>query len=69
MIVFTKHAITRMKERGILKRDIEKVIKNPDYIYRDNHRVIENKKLNKKTLEIVFIRENTKTIILTCYYL
>jgi len=58
-----------MKERGILKRDIEKVIKNPDYIYRDNHRVIENKKLNKKTLEIVFIRENTKTIILTCYYL
>lgn len=69
MIIFTKHAIDRMRERGILRKDIEKVIKNPDYIQRDNNRVIANKKLNKKTLEVVFIKENTKTIILTCYYL
>lgn len=69
MIIFTRHAITRMKERGILRKDIEKVIKNPDYIQRDNNRVIANKKLNQKILEIIFVKENTKTIILTCYYL
>lgn len=69
MIIFTKHAIIRMRERGILRKDIEKVIKNPDYIQRDNNRIIVNKKLNKKTLEVVFIKGDTKTIILTCYYL
>jgi len=69
MIIFTKHAINRVKERGILKRDILKVLENPDYIKRDNKRIIANKKLNKETLEIIFVRENNKTIILTCYYL
>jgi len=69
MIIFTKHVITRMKERKILRKDVEKVIENPDYIQRENHRIIVNKKLNHKTLEVVFLRENKKTIILTCYFL
>ncbi len=69
MIIFTKHAITRMKERNVLKKDIEKVIKNPDYIQGDNNRVIVNKRLNRKTLEVVFVKENKKIIILTCYFL
>lgn len=69
MIIFTKHAINRLKERGILKSDIVKALENPDYIKRDNNRIIANKKLNKKTLELVFVKENHKTIILTCYYL
>lgn len=69
MIIFTKHAITRMRERDILRKDVEKVIENPDYIQRDNNRIIVNRKLNQKTLEVVFVRENKKTIILTCYFL
>lgn len=69
MIIYTKHAIKRIKERGISKSDIEKVIKNPDHIQRDNNRIIANKKVNKRTLEIVFIKEDRKTIILTCYHL
>lgn len=67
--MFTKHAINRMEERNISRKNGEKVIKNPDYIYRDNNRIIANKKLNEKTIEIIFVRENNKTIILTCDYL
>jgi len=58
-----------MRERDILRKDVEKVIENPDYIQRDNNRIIVNRKLNQKTLEVVFVRENKKTIILTCYFL
>jgi hypothetical protein len=69
MIILTKHAKERMKERGILKKDIEKVLLNPDRIYRENHRVIASKRINKEILEVVYVIENNKKIILTCYYL
>jgi len=69
MIYFTKHAKERIKERMILKKDIEKVILNPDKILRENHRIIASKKINKEVLEIVYVIENNKKIILTCYYL
>jgi len=59
----------RMIERGILKRDIEKVLLNPDRINRENHRVIASKRINKEILEVVYVVENNKKIILTCYYL
>jgi hypothetical protein len=69
MIILTKHAKERMKERGILKKDIEKVLLNPDRIYRENHRIIASKRINKENLEVVYVVENNKKIILTCYYL
>ena len=69
MIILTKHAKDRMKERGILKKDIEKVLLNPDRIYRENHRIIASKRINKEILEVVYMVENNKKIILTCYYL
>jgi len=58
-----------MIERGILKRDIEKVLLNPDRINRENHRIIVSKRINKEILEVVYVIENSKKIILTCYYL
>ena len=69
MIIFTKHTKDRMIERGILKRDIEKVLLNPDRINRENHRIIVSKRINKEILEVVYVVENNKKIILTCYYL
>lgn len=69
MIILTKHMKDRMIERGILKRDIEKVLLNPDRINRENHRVIASKRINKEILEVVYVVENNKKIILTCYYL
>jgi len=69
MIIFTKHARDRMRERRILKQDIKKIIANPDKIQRENNRIIVSGKINKEKLEIVYIIENKKKIILTCYYL
>ena len=69
MIILTKHTKDRMIERGILKRDIEKVLLNPDRINRENHRIIVSKRINKEILEVVYVIENSKKIILTCYYL
>ena len=69
MIIFTKHTKDRMIERGILKRDIEEVLLNPERIHRENHRIIVSKRINKEILEVVYVIENSKKIILTCYYL
>jgi len=69
MIVLTKHAKDRMKERGILKKDIKKVLVNPERVHRENHRVIVSKRINKEILEVIYVIENNKKIILTCYYL
>ena len=69
MIIFTKHARDRMRERNIFKSDIIKVILNPDKIQREDRRVIASKKINRKSLEIVYVIEDNKKIILTCYYI
>jgi len=69
MIIFTKHARDRMRERRILKSEAKKVILNPDKIQRENRRVIVSKRINKESLEIVYVTENSKKIILTCYYI
>ena len=69
MIIFTKHARDRMRERRILKSGIEKVILNPDRIQRENGRVVVSKRINRKSLEIIYVIEDNKKIILTCYYI
>lgn len=69
MIIFTKHVRDRIEERGILTKTIEKILSNPDQIHRENHRVIASKKINKEILEVVYVIENNKKIVLTCYYL
>jgi len=69
MIILTKHARDRMRERGILKRDIGKTLLNPDKIHRENHKIIASKRINKAILETVYLIENNKKIVLTCYYL
>jgi hypothetical protein len=53
-----------MKEKGILKKDIEKVLLNPDRIYRENHRVIASKRINKEILEVVYVVENNFNLLL-----
>jgi len=59
----------RIRERGISKRDLEKVLLNPDKIQRENDRIIASKKINEEKLEVVYVIENRNKIILTCYYI
>lgn len=63
MIIFTKHTLIRMKERKISKKEIKDTIANPKFLKRDSHKII----ANKKNIEVVFIKENSKIIIITCY--
>ena len=70
MIIFTQHAIIRMKERVISRKDVKIMIQNPDNIYRSfDDRVIFQKKIKSKTLEVIIKKDDRKTIILTCYWL
>ena len=69
MIVFTKHAKDRMEERKISEKDIEKVLENPDYIQRESHRIIARRKINREIIEVIYLIEDNKKIILTCYSL
>jgi len=59
----------RIRERGISKRDLEKVLLNPDKIQRENDRIIASKKINEEKLEVVYVIENRNKIILNCYYI
>jgi uncharacterized DUF497 family protein len=68
MLILTKHAKERIRERGISLKDIKKTLLNPDQIFRENRKIIASKKINKKILEIIYVIENNKKIILTCYY-
>lgn len=67
MIIFTKHALQRMKERKISKKEVGDVIDNPDSIKRDTNRIIAKKKFKGKTIEVIFAKEGQKSLIITCY--
>ncbi len=57
-VIFTKHALERMKERGIGFEDVEKTLKNYD-------RVIGNKyikKINSYVLVVVVSKESEEVI-------
>lgn len=68
-LIFTKHAQQRMKERGVSRKEVGAVIFNPDKINRENGRVIASRRINEEILEVIYVAENNKRIILTCYYL
>lgn len=57
-----------MIERRISEKDIEKVLENPNYIHREFNRITVQRKINKENVEVVYVIENNKKIILTCYY-
>jgi len=69
MIIFTNHALQRMKERGISEKEIKQVISGADYIKHESNKIIASKRLNRKTVEAVFVKKNSKIIIITCYLL
>jgi hypothetical protein len=58
-----------MKERGILRKEVEDAISNPDKIQRENNRIVVSKKIDERKIEVVYVVENHKKVILTCYYI
>jgi len=63
-IVYTKHALKRIKFRKIEEIWVEEAIKYPSSTKREGNRYFVRKKLNGKTIEVVCIKEkdiNIKT--------
>jgi hypothetical protein len=69
-IVYSPHALKRLKQRKILVVEVLKTLKNPDNEFDSaRNRKIVNKRFSRRTLEIVYVIENKTLIIITLYYL
>ena len=55
-ITLTKHAQKRMSERNIKIEDIKNTIEMPDYTIIKNGKIESYKKINEKTLKIVYLK-------------
>jgi len=53
LIIFTFHAIERMKKRGISKSEVLSCIRSPDKIERLNDLIRSIKKINEKVLVVI----------------
>ncbi|MCK4554549.1 DUF4258 domain-containing protein [Candidatus Parcubacteria bacterium] len=70
IIIFTNHAKKRLQERDIGLRDVKITVSNSDFKKRvDLDRILVRKSFGKKILEIIYIEESNKIIIITAYYL
>lgn len=66
MIIFTKHALIRMRERNIMKRDVIQAIKNPYTRQTESENV---KIFRKENLEVIGEIKKNKIIVITLYWL
>ncbi|MCZ7385351.1 MAG: DUF4258 domain-containing protein [Candidatus Methanoperedens sp.] len=65
----TKHALFRMQQRGIEEKDVASTISSPDDSGESfGRRKLARKKIEDKTLEVVYIEEDDKVVI-TVYWL
>ena len=62
-IIFSFHAKEQIKERKIQLVWAEETIKYPDEIIKENNKYYAIKKLNGKTLKIIYIKERYIKVI------
>ncbi len=68
-IIFTNNALARMQDRGISEADVQAVLGAPDQLSPSfEKRWCVRKALDKRTLEVVFWRDPTKTQVITAYW-
>jgi hypothetical protein len=68
-MIFTKHALFRMQQRGIDENSVASTILNPDEIGDSfGKRKLSRKRIKDKTLEVVYIKEDD-IIVITVYWL
>jgi len=64
-LIFTNHAKQRMIERGIKLEEIQNTIDFPEYTIRKNKKIEAHKKIDNKTLKIIYIEEGKFIKIIT----
>ncbi|GEM_PF-1466977 len=68
-IKYSPHAKTRLRQRYVTKSQVRLTLLNPDSTSQaDRDRFITRKKLNGKTLEVIYVVENNHLVIVTLYY-
>jgi len=69
MIIFTRHSLLKLKQRGIPKIAVRETLESPDYkmpSYSD--RLIAYKKFDKLYLKVVYKIEEGNIIVITQYW-
>lgn len=68
--IYTNHAKIRFDQRKLSENIVEDAILHPDRILPGMiNKTLAQKNINGKTLEVVFVKENDKFVIITAYYL
>jgi len=68
MIIFTNHALLKLKQRGISKALVKETLKSPDYkIPSYSGRIIIYKKFDKLYLKVIYKIEGGNIVIITQY--
>ena len=66
MIIFTNHALLKLKQRGISKAAVRETLKSPDYKFPSySGRIIAYKKFDKPYLKVVYKIEEDNIIVIT----
>ncbi|MDP3934966.1 MAG: DUF4258 domain-containing protein [Candidatus Giovannonibacteria bacterium] len=70
MIIFTDHALRRMRERKISKAQVSMVLEHPESAESEEGNIkILRKKFENRALEIVIETGKNKIIVVTLYWL
>lgn len=69
MIIFTNHALLKLKQRGISKFLVKETLKSPDYtIPGYSGRIIVYKKFDKLYLKVVYKIEENNIVVITQHW-
>ncbi len=66
-IIYTKHAEFEIEDRKIQKVWVEETIKAPDEVKRNGNKYYAVKKLNGKTLKVVYVKEQYIKVITSVF--
>ena len=69
MIIFTNHALLKLKQRRISKTVVKNTLKSPDYKFPSySGRMIAYKKFDKLYLKVVYKKEDNNIIVITQHW-
>ena len=69
MIIFTNHALIKLKQRRIPKIVVKRTLKSPDYKFSSySERQIAYKKFDKIYLKVIYKKERDNIIVITQYW-
>ena len=68
-VEYTDHASSRMRQRRVLERNVEDVLKHPDLRFAASRgRVAVLKKYGDKFLKVIYEKSNDKITVVTVYW-